>query len=33
MTTIGEAKKGELLLALFLVVLRRRPANDTALTQ
>jgi hypothetical protein len=26
MTTIGEAKKGGLLLALFLVVLRWRPA-------
>jgi len=33
MTTIGEAKKGGLLLALFLVVLRCRPANDIALKQ
>jgi hypothetical protein len=31
MTTIGEAKKGGRLLALFLVVLRWRPANDIAL--
>jgi hypothetical protein len=33
MTTIGEAKKGGLLLALFLVVLRWRPTNDIALKQ
>jgi hypothetical protein len=33
MTTIGEAKKGGLLLALFLVVVRWRRASDIALKQ